>query len=156
MDGAARLLASYLRHKSRAQQGSPRQKTLTEGFHRSLFPSSCSAPLQPTTIKDASKEMNPSPLIPKPRVFSSSSSSSFHSSSAMKFGSSPWHRYSSHDDPESQSLRSLRISSVKVDPAAPINTLDMAHMLLSSIASTYPNQHKGNKPNKYDISKDEN
>lgn len=66
---------------------------------------------------------------------------SCYSFSAMKFGSSPWHRYSSQTDDDSQSFRSRRISSVKVDPSAPMNTLDMAHIVLSSIASTCRERH---------------
>lgn len=61
----------------------------------------------------------------------------FHSSSAMKFGSSPWHRYSSQSDEDPQSFLSRKISSVKVDPDDPINTLDIAQIVLSSIASTF-------------------
>lgn len=61
----------------------------------------------------------------------------FHSLSATKFGSSPWQRYSSHEDADPQSLRSRKISSVKVDPGAPMNTLDIAQIVLSSMASTY-------------------
>lgn len=60
-----------------------------------------------------------------------------YSSSAMKFGSSPRQRYSSQVEDVPQSFLSLKISSVKVDPEAPMNTLDMAHIVLSSIASTY-------------------
>lgn len=60
-----------------------------------------------------------------------------YSSSAMKFGSSPRHRYSSHVEDVPQSFLSLKISSVKVDPEAPMKTLDIAHIVLSSIASTY-------------------
>ena len=55
----------------------------------------------------------------------------------MKFGSSPRHRYSSHIEDVPQSFLSLKISSVNVDPEAPMKTLDMAHIVLSSIASTY-------------------
>jgi len=52
-------------------------------------------------------------------------------------GSSPWQRYSSHIDADPQPLLSRRMSSVKVEPGAPMNTLDMAHIVLSSIASTF-------------------
>lgn len=55
---------------------------------------------------------------------------------AMKFGPSPWHKYSSHREALPQSFLSRRMSSVKVDPEAPMNTLDMAQIVLSSIAST--------------------
>lgn len=60
-----------------------------------------------------------------------------HSSSAMKFGRSPWHKYSSQSDADPQSFRSRKISSVKVEPIDPINTPDRAQMVLSSIASTF-------------------
>lgn len=60
-----------------------------------------------------------------------------HSSSATKFGSSPWHKYSSQSEADPQSFRSRKISSVKVDPDDPINTLDIAQIVLSSIASTF-------------------
>lgn len=60
-----------------------------------------------------------------------------HSSSAMKFGASPWQRYSSHIDADPQPLRSLKMSSVKVDPGDPMNTEDKAQIVLSSIASTF-------------------
>jgi len=52
-------------------------------------------------------------------------------------GSSPWQRYSSHTDADPQPLLSRRMSSVKVEPGAPMNTLDIAHIVLSSIASTF-------------------
>lgn len=55
----------------------------------------------------------------------------------MKFGASPWQRYSSHCDADPQSLRSRRISSVKVDPEDPINTVDKEQIVLSSIATTF-------------------
>lgn len=60
-----------------------------------------------------------------------------HSVSAMKFGASPWQRYSSHSDADPQSLRSRKMSSVKVDPEDPINTVDKEQIVLSSIASTF-------------------
>ncbi|KAK2353396.1 O-fucosyltransferase family protein [Trifolium repens] len=60
-----------------------------------------------------------------------------HSLSATIFGSSPWQRYSSHNDADPQSFLSRRMSSVKVEPGAPMNTLDMAHIVLSNIASTF-------------------
>lgn len=63
----------------------------------------------------------------------------------MKFGSSPPHRYSSHIEDVPQSFLSLKISSVKVDPEAPIKTLDIAHIVLSSIASTYNKSKQGFK-----------
>lgn len=53
------------------------------------------------------------------------------------FGSSPWQRYSSHMDADPQSFLNRRMSSVKVEPGAPMNTLDMAHILLSNMASTF-------------------
>lgn len=60
-----------------------------------------------------------------------------HSFSATIFGSSPWQRYSSHSDADPQSFLSRKMSSVKVEPGAPMNTLDMAHIVLSNIASTF-------------------
>jgi len=54
----------------------------------------------------------------------------------MKFGSSPRQRYSSHIDEVPQSFLSRKISSVKVEPDAPMNTLDIAHIVLSNIAYT--------------------
>jgi len=60
-----------------------------------------------------------------------------YSFSATMSGSSPWQRYSSHIDAVSQPLLSRRMSSVKVEPGAPMNTLDMAQIVLSSIASTF-------------------
>lgn len=64
-----------------------------------------------------------------------------HSASAIKLGSSPWHKYSSHCDADPQSFRSRRISSVNVDPEDPINTEDSAQIVLSSIASTFMVKH---------------
>lgn len=72
----------------------------------------------------------------KPHIKQSPNFSYPHSLSAMKLGSSPWQRYSSHKDEEPQSFRSRKISSVKVDPEAPMKTLDNAHIVLSNIAST--------------------
>lgn len=60
----------------------------------------------------------------------------FYLSSAMKFGSSPRQRYSSHVDEVPQSFLRRKISSVKVEPDAPMKTLDIAHIVLSNIAST--------------------
>jgi len=55
----------------------------------------------------------------------------------MKLGSSPWQRYSSQTDAVSQPLLNRRMSSVKVDPEDPMNTLDIAQIVLSNMASTY-------------------
>ena len=63
-----------------------------------------------------------------------------HSSSAMKLGSSPWQMYSSQTDAVSQPLLNRRMSSVKVDPEDPMNTLDIAQIVLSNMASTYSNK----------------
>lgn len=61
-----------------------------------------------------------------------------HSSSwAIKLGGSPSQRYSSQMDADPQPFLRRRMSSVKVDPEAPMNTLDIAHMVLSSIATTF-------------------
>lgn len=69
-------------------------------------------------------------------VNSSSRMSFSQSSSAMKLGSSPWQRYSSQWDAEPQPLRRRRMSSVKVEPDAPMKTFDSAQIVLSSMAST--------------------
>lgn len=44
--------------------------------------------------------------------------------------------YSSHTDADPQSFRSRKISSVKVEPEDPIKIADLAHMVLSNMAST--------------------
>ena len=62
---------------------------------------------------------------------------SFHSSSAIKFGCSPSHRYSSHSEADPQSFRSRRMSSVNVEPEDPMKTEDKAQIVLSNIASTF-------------------
>nr|GMD37127.1 protein STRUBBELIG-RECEPTOR FAMILY 6-like [Ipomoea batatas] len=57
--------------------------------------------------------------------------------SRRTFGADSRTRYSSHIDADPHPLRSLKMSSVKVDPGAPINTEDKAQIVLSSIASTF-------------------
>ncbi|KAL0755035.1 hypothetical protein Bca101_092703 [Brassica carinata] len=56
---------------------------------------------------------------------------------AHTFGSSPRQRYSSHIEEVPQSFLRRKISSVKVEPDAPMKTLDIAHIVLSNIASTF-------------------
>uniref|UniRef100_A0A1J3JFX7 Uncharacterized protein n=1 Tax=Noccaea caerulescens TaxID=107243 RepID=A0A1J3JFX7_NOCCA len=46
-------------------------------------------------------------------------------------------RYSSQSEAVPQSFLSLRISSVNEEPQAPMRTLDIAHIVLSNIASTF-------------------
>ncbi|MQL80741.1 hypothetical protein Taro_013192 [Colocasia esculenta] len=46
-------------------------------------------------------------------------------------------RFSSHTDEDPQSLRRRNMSSVNVEPEDPMNTFDMAQIVLSSIASTF-------------------
>lgn len=62
---------------------------------------------------------------------------SLHSEFAMKLGCSPWQRYSSQTDANPQSFLSRIMSSVNVEPGDPINTFDMAQIVLSSMASTF-------------------